>query len=204
MPRVPDVLCAGPCGRLIWRGRGCLPPGEAMCRLCRAVAQRPTRMKRSACSVCAAAFAQPVSGRSRTCSAACAKALMLASLGKLNACRDCGAGVLSHMPTPRCPLCQREWNRRKCQQRRDAGHGRTKHDGMTIFNLGDRDAWRCHLCRRRVDRTLKFPHPASPTFDHLVPVSDGGEDVRANLRLAHFSCNCGRGDGGTVQLMLVG
>lgn len=34
MPHKPDVPCAD-CGKLIWRGRGCLPPGEATCRLCR-------------------------------------------------------------------------------------------------------------------------------------------------------------------------
>lgn len=33
MPRRPDVPCAG-CGALIWRGTGCLPPGQAMCRSC--------------------------------------------------------------------------------------------------------------------------------------------------------------------------
>lgn len=204
MPRVPDVLCAGPCGRLIWRGRGCLPPGKAMCRRCRASTPRSARMKRSVCSVCAADFSQTTRSKSRTCSAACAKALMLRSLGRLGACRDCGTGVVSHMPTPRCPPCDRERNRRKCQRRRDAGHGRVKHDGMTIFQLGDRDGWRCHLCRRRVDRALKSPDSGSATFDHLVPVSDGGDDSRANLRLAHLSCNCQRGDGGIVQLMLVG
>lgn len=34
MPRSPDLPCAG-CGRLMWRGKGTLPEGEAKCRDCR-------------------------------------------------------------------------------------------------------------------------------------------------------------------------
>jgi 5-methylcytosine-specific restriction endonuclease McrA len=44
----------------------------------------------------------------------------------------------------------------------------------------------------------------SATFDHLIPVSDGGTDAPVNLRLAHLSCNSRRGAGGVVQLLLVG
>lgn len=52
--------------------------------------------------------------------------------------------------------------------------------------------------------TKAVPHPKAPTIDHLLPVSAGGDDVRANVRLAHFICNSRRGSGGIVQLALVG
>jgi 5-methylcytosine-specific restriction endonuclease McrA len=48
------------------------------------------------------------------------------------------------------------------------------------------------------------PHPDAPTIDHLLPLCDGGDDVRANVQLAHFLCNSRRGAGGVVQLALVG
>lgn len=35
MARNPDLPCSG-CGRLLWRGKGSLPGGEALCRDCRA------------------------------------------------------------------------------------------------------------------------------------------------------------------------
>lgn len=35
MARHPDLPCSG-CGRLLWRGKGSLPGGEAQCRECRA------------------------------------------------------------------------------------------------------------------------------------------------------------------------
>lgn len=75
---------------------------------------------------------------------------------------------------------------------------------MSIHELGARDGWRCHLCRRRVSPRLRSPHRMSATFDHLVPVTDGGTDEPENLRLAHLTCNSSRGKRGTVQLLLVG
>jgi 5-methylcytosine-specific restriction endonuclease McrA len=75
---------------------------------------------------------------------------------------------------------------------------------LSIDQLGERDGWRCHLCRRRVSRTMRSPHPRSASFDHLIPVSHGGTDAPENLRLAHRGCNSRRGNRGAVQLQLVG
>jgi hypothetical protein len=108
------------------------------------------------------------------------------------------------MPKPRCPTCVRKADRAKCARRRAAGHALPKVEGMTIWALGDRDNWRCHLCRKRVDPRIKAPDRRCPSFDHLDPVSDGGTDARSNVKLAHLGCNSRRGAGGTVQLMLVG
>lgn len=35
MPRKPDTVCAGGCGRLLWSGTGSRPAGERICRPCR-------------------------------------------------------------------------------------------------------------------------------------------------------------------------
>ncbi|HEX6968098.1 MAG TPA: HNH endonuclease [Micromonosporaceae bacterium] len=75
---------------------------------------------------------------------------------------------------------------------------------MSIQELAERDRWRCHLCRRRVSRTLRYPHPRAASRDHLVPVVDGGTNDPANLALAHWDCNVRRRTGGSVQLQLVG
>jgi 5-methylcytosine-specific restriction endonuclease McrA len=91
--------------------------------------------------------------------------------------------------------------RRKNAIRRGAAHvGRN----LTLEQLGERDGWRCHLCRRPVSSRLRSPHPRSATFDHLIPVSNAGTDAPENLRLAHRVCNTRRGVRGTVQLLLVG
>lgn len=69
----------------------------------------------------------------------------------------------------------------------------------------ERDRWICQICKRPVDATIKWPDPMSPSLDHIVPISEGGEHTRANCRLAHLRCNTARGNrGGGEQLALIG
>jgi 5-methylcytosine-specific restriction endonuclease McrA len=50
----------------------------------------------------------------------------------------------------------------------------------------------------------RVPHPKAPTIDHIVPVSEGGDDTRANVQLACFRCNSVKGPRGSQQLALIG
>ncbi len=68
-----------------------------------------------------------------------------------------------------------------------------------------RDGWRCHICKRKVLRSVAVPHPRAPTLDHLVPLSRGGAHEPANVRTACFLCNSAKGPrGGNEQLLLIG
>ena len=53
----------------------------------------------------------------------------------------------------------------------------------------------CGICGRPVDFSLKYPHPLSPTIDHIIPISKGGHpsDIN-NLQLAHRCCNRQKAD----------
>jgi hypothetical protein len=93
-------------------------------------------------------------------------------------------------------------NRRKNVKRRTAR--REAPSSYTLHQVAERDGWRCHICRKRVDQRLSGTHKLGPTIDHLIPLSDGGSDDMQNVALAHRSCNCARGVGGVVQLMLIG
>jgi HNH endonuclease len=59
-----------------------------------------------------------------------------------------------------------------------------------------RDGPDCALCHEPVDYSVKDPeNPACWTFDHIIPRSEGGRSVPANLRIAHKRCNEARGNG---------
>lgn len=48
----------------------------------------------------------------------------------------------------------------------------------------------CAICGGRVDRSLKWPHPLSPSVDEILPVSKGGSPYdKDNVQLAHLVCN---------------
>lgn len=95
-------------------------------------------------------------------------------------------------------LRRQRMRRRKAAKRRSG----TK---PTVAKLAARDGWRCHLCGGPVDPALtgtKSRH--KPSVDHLIPLSEDGDDEMYNCRLAHLSCNSTRGAGGTTQLLLIG
>ena len=48
----------------------------------------------------------------------------------------------------------------------------------------------CGVCGQPVDKRLKYPHPLSPSIDHIIPIDRGGHpsDIN-NLQLAHWKCN---------------
>lgn len=53
----------------------------------------------------------------------------------------------------------------------------------------------CGICGRPVDKSLKSPHPLSPTVDHIIPVNKHGDPIALeNLQLAHRSCNRAKSD----------
>jgi len=61
-----------------------------------------------------------------------------------------------------------------------------------------RDGFRCHLCHYPTNEMTATqvlgPTDLSPSPDHLVPRSLGGNDYPSNIKTAHVSCNKGRGN----------
>lgn len=208
MTRSPSIPCAR-CGRLLWRGgrdkgpitgRICLPcrraqpaPYGPKAGVAGTGEQRPLKLRD--CALCGEPFAIRCEAvKTLTCSISCGQKLRY----QRESCEHCG------QQGPKCP----------CVQARRRAHYRAKNSArrgllppsrvLTIEELGERDGWRCHLCRRQVNRNLRSPHPRSPTFDHLIPVSRDGTDEPENLALAHRVCNTRRGVRGVVQLALIG
>lgn len=108
----------------------------------------------------------------------------------------------------RCDSCAR-WRsgyaplRIARQRRRAKMHGAAS-EPYTLAEIAARDEHGCQLCGNRVRMDLVYPDPMSPSIDHIVPISDGGSDLRVNVQLAHLVCNLRKGTGGTQQLRMVG
>ncbi|RAO26486.1 hypothetical protein PSN13_06514 [Micromonospora saelicesensis] len=72
--------------------------------------------------------------------------------------------------------------------------------GATVVDLFDRsevfvrDQWVCQLCGLPTDVTASPFDPASPTVDHVVPLSKGGEHTLANTQCSHLGCNSSKAD----------
>jgi len=124
-------------------------------------------------------------------------------------CRECeqvftwqpghGGGT----PTFCGPRCRNRKKQRynKSHYRRAIRHGVAfeRFDPHEIF---DRDRWRCHLCGGRISRARIYPHPLSPTIDHVVPLACGGGHTRANVKAAHARCNLAKGGRGQLVLAI--
>lgn len=64
-----------------------------------------------------------------------------------------------------------------------------------------RDNWICKLCNQPLDRTEVKPHPMSPSIDHIIPLSRGGEHNKENCQAAHLGCN--RSKGPKIQFQIL-
>lgn len=206
--RQKDTPCSR-CGVLLWSARTSLPPDLRVCHPCRRLqpaaygprlAAAPSVRETRACDHCGVDYTPHKLAKSRgggvsmTCSRACG--------GKLRAIRE-GRAVV----TPEQEAARKERVRLrlqgKCRTRR-AQKLRAQVERYTTSEIAARDRYRCGLCRRKVPMDLTHPHPLSPTIDHVVPLADGGDDVKANVQLAHFRCNSSKGVRGTQQLALIG
>lgn len=203
MLAVKSFTCVdcGTCGEQQVRGRKRL-----RCELCRKAHQATLDSQRDwtarrlpplplvACAGCGTEY-QPRRRDQRWCSKRCNSAhygaLLRAGQGR--------RGGLSPEARKRQRLSWQAKNRR----RRAAKRGGVS-EPYTLAQIAERDRYRCQLCGKRVPMAVKVPDRQAPTIDHIVPVSEGGDDTRANVQLAHFGCNSSKGARGCQQLALIG
>lgn len=89
-------------------------------------------------------------------------------------------------------------------KRRRAAQRRADAEDVDRDVVGQRDGWRCGVCKRRIDRAKVYPDPMSPSLDHVMPLAQGGRHTYANTRITHLTCNIRRQHhGGGEQLALL-
>lgn len=86
-----------------------------------------------------------------------------------------------------------------CRQRYESKRRKARLRGLspvviTVAHLVRRGDRYCGLCRQLVDQRNVYPHPMSPTVDHIVPLTKGGAHQIDNTQLAHARCNTSKGN----------
>jgi len=110
-------------------------------------------------------------------------------------CERCGGQYLAmERGWDRVRYCSERCAKRSSSSRRRARERGAEFERYSRFAIFERDGWRCHICRRKVNRAAVVPHPLAPTIDHLVPLAAGGGDTAANVATAHFLCNSTKGE----------
>jgi 5-methylcytosine-specific restriction endonuclease McrA len=74
---------------------------------------------------------------------------------------------------------------------RKMGGGSERIDRLAVW---ERDRGHCWICERRIDAELTFPHPLSPSIDHVIPLNRGGGHVMSNVAMSHLRCNISKQD----------
>ena len=78
--------------------------------------------------------------------------------------------------------------------KRAAAAGATQIEYISQADVFVRDGWICYLCGEPTDQGVDALHPDSPTVDHVLALSIGGQHVRNNVATAHLRCNSSKQD----------
>jgi len=100
----------------------------------------------------------------------------------------------------------RELHQEELKERAQYRRALKRNNSAERVDLGvirGRDGMVCHICGKKINQDLEYPHPMSLSYDHLIPISHGGPHAEWNLAVAHLGCNSSRGPGRTsAQLHL--
>ena len=125
------------------------------------------------------------------CSKSCARKAEFAS-GELRHL------VAANMKRALDPDATREERRRRkgedARRSRRARLAGAAHEPYTLAEIAARDGAICGICLQAISFGLRHPDPLSPSIDHIIPLSCGGDDLKGNVRLAHLGCNLRRGN----------
>lgn len=112
-------------------------------------------------------------------------------------CLDCARVVTIKPNRKRCNVCAYRSLRDARYRGRVARKLREKLQKVEVIDRNvvlDGGNWTCGLCANPIDRDLVYPHPASPSIDHITPLSKGGAHAYVNLQPSHLCCNLRKGD----------
>lgn len=127
-------------------------------------------------------------------------------------CVECGESVRVFYGDKRRKYCSDECAGRVERRQRPykSDRDRALHYGVAYEHIDRdrvyaRDGFVCMICGDRLDMGAHFNDPLAPTIDHILPISEGGPHLYANVQAAHRICNTEKGVTAVgSQLRLVG
>lgn len=93
----------------------------------------------------------------------------------------------------RISAAKRPLQRRDTARKRRAALRLVKVEDVESIAVFDRDRWQCGICETAIPRVTVWPHPLSPSLDHILAISLGGAHSYSNTQAAHLACNMSKG-----------
>ena len=93
----------------------------------------------------------------------------------------------------RVSAARRPLQRRDTARKRRAALRLVKVEDVESIAVFDRDGWVCGICETGIPRVTVWPHPQSPSLDHVIAISLGGDHSYSNTQAAHLACNMSKG-----------
>lgn len=94
----------------------------------------------------------------------------------------------------RASAAKRPHQRRDSARKRRAALRLVKVEAVSAMAVFDRDGWACGICGGDIPRVTIWPHPLSPSLDHIQAISRGGDHSYSNTQASHLVCNMSKGD----------
>jgi len=93
----------------------------------------------------------------------------------------------------RASAAKRPLQRRDAARKRRATLREVTVEDVESMAVYDRDGWACGICEIGIPRVTVWPHPLSPSLDHITAISRGGHHSYSNTQAAHLACNMSKG-----------
>lgn len=93
----------------------------------------------------------------------------------------------------RASAAKRPLQRRDAARKRRAALRLAAVEDVSSLAVYDRDKWECGICSQSIPRVVIWPHPLSPSLDHILALSAGGDHSYSNTQASHLACNMSKG-----------
>jgi predicted nucleic acid-binding Zn ribbon protein len=165
-----------------------LTPTKKICLHCKQIFRAPQRNSRFCSRKCKDRAKQAVDAKKR----------LETKARHPRSCMLCGA------PIPRTSRSDKKYCSETCGYAARINLGRmdrrlrvTDDTKIRFFRRSDiykRDGWKCQICLKPIQPSLRFPDPNCASIDHIIPVSMGGTNRPENLQASHLRCNVSLGN----------